>query len=153
MPADSVDSKETKELKDSKLPKVETKANTETKAKAERKNSKSKMSTAIIVEAEAENNITVTVAKKIEEKKEEKKKDGAKEAKEWYWDYDNECWKECDPDEEYEWEYIEDDENAKVEEAKTTVAQQNKVTLQLLLLIYVTCCFSRKAFSSCFSSV
>ena len=89
------------------------------------------MSTAIIVEAEAENNITVTVAKKVEEKKEEKKKDGTKEAKEWYWDYDNECWKECDPDEEYEWEYIEDDENAKVEEAKNTASQQNKVTLKL----------------------
>jgi hypothetical protein len=32
--------------------------------------------------------------------------------KEWYWDYDDNCWKECDPDEYYEWEYIEsDDEN------------------------------------------
>jgi hypothetical protein len=32
--------------------------------------------------------------------------------KEWYWDYEENCWKECDPDEDYEWEYIEsDDEN------------------------------------------
>ena len=35
------------------------------------------------------------------------------EAKEWYWDYDEECWKECDPDEEYEWEYIDDEDNEK----------------------------------------
>ena len=38
------------------------------------------------------------------------------EAKEWYWDYDEGIWKECDPDEEYEWEYIDDEDN---EENKT----------------------------------
>jgi hypothetical protein len=31
--------------------------------------------------------------------------------KEWYWDYDDNCWKECDPDEDYEWEYIESDDD------------------------------------------
>ena len=31
--------------------------------------------------------------------------------KEWYWDYEDNCWKECDPDEDYEWEYIESDDD------------------------------------------
>ena len=79
-------------------------------AKAEKKSSKpSKLSTAIIVEApkDEKNTVTVTVAKK-DTATESKKKDSKKnenategkaldEAKEWYWDYDNNCWKECDP--------------------------------------------------------
>ena len=32
------------------------------------------------------------------------------EAGDWYWDYEENCWRVCDPDEEYEWEYIESDE-------------------------------------------
>ena len=95
-------------------PSVEAKDTKETKTKSDKKNSKaSKVSTAIIVEApkDQENTVTVIVAKK-EEKKEEKKKEGKKkeeqmedtgealdEAKEWYWDYENCCWKECDPGE------------------------------------------------------
>ena len=49
------------------------------------------------------NTVTVTVAKKdtvTETKKKDSKKSEDKaldEAKEWYWDYDNNCWKECDP--------------------------------------------------------
>ena len=78
--------------------------------KAEKKSSKpSKLSTDIKVEApkDQENTVTVTVAKKdtaTETKKKDSKKSeetsGGKaldEAKEWYWDYDNNCWKECDP--------------------------------------------------------
>ena len=81
-----------------------------TDAKADKKSSKpSKLSTAIIVEApkDEKNTVTVTVAKK-DTATEAKKKDSKKnedttegkaldEAKEWYWDYDNNCWKECDP--------------------------------------------------------
>ena len=68
---------------------------------------------AIKVEAATlETEVHVTVSKPkdspAQSKKEEK---GQKEAKEWYWDYDENCWKECDPDEEYEWEYIDDDDN------------------------------------------
>ena len=68
---------------------------------------------AIKVEAATlETEVHVTVSKPkdspVQTKKEEK---GQKEAKEWYWDYDENCWKECDPDEEYEWEYIDDDDN------------------------------------------
>ena len=75
-------------------------------AKADKKSSKpSKASTAIIVEApkDQKNTVTVTVAKKdtvTETKKKDSKKSEDKaldEAKEWYWDYDNNCWKECDP--------------------------------------------------------
>ena len=79
-------------------------------AKAEKKSSKpSKLSTAIIVEApkDEKNTVTVTVAKKdtvAEAKKKDSKKNESAtegkaldEAKEWYWDYDNNCWKECDP--------------------------------------------------------
>ena len=43
---------------------------------------------------------TVTEAKKKDSKKSEDTTGGGKaldEAKEWYWDYDNNCWKECDP--------------------------------------------------------
>ena len=77
--------------------------------KAEKKSSKpSKLSTDIKVEAPKDqvNTVTVTVAKKdtaTETKKKDSKKSeetsGGKldEAKEWYWDYDNNCWKECDP--------------------------------------------------------
>ena len=81
-----------------------------TDAKADKKSSKpSKLSTAIVVEApkDEKNTVTVTVAKK-DTATEAKKKDSKKnedttegkaldEAKEWYWDYDNNCWKECDP--------------------------------------------------------
>ena len=45
------------------------------------------------------------------------------EAREWYWDYDQECWKECDPDEEYEWEYIEDEEEDKNKATNETEIQ------------------------------
>ena len=59
-----------------------------------------------------------TVEARVEKKEAEKERlserekgKGLKEAKEWYWDYEESCWKECDPDEEYEWEYIDDDDN------------------------------------------
>ena len=122
----------------------------ETSQKADKKTSKSsKLSTAITVEApkDQENTVTVTVAKKENEKEKEKavqetkkhsetKDKALDEAKEWYWDYDNECWKECDPNEEYEWEYIESDEenkDAKEEENKASVTLPTKVPLHPFL--------------------
>ena len=36
------------------------------------------------------------------------------EAKEYYWDYEENCWRECDDDEEYEWEYIDSEEEDKL---------------------------------------
>ena len=89
----------------------------------------------------------MTVAKKENEKEKEKAVQDTKkhsetkdkaldEAKEWYWDYDNECWKECDPNEEYEWEYIESDEenkDAKKEENKACVTLPAKVALHPFL--------------------
>ena len=89
--------------------------------------------TEIKVETEDEENaVTVTVAKKIDaetlddeeeecdETEENKTKSGLDEAKEWYWDYENNCWKECDPNEEYEWEYIESDEEKELEKKAST---------------------------------
>lgn len=38
------------------------------------------------------------------------------EAKDWYWDYEECVWKECDPKDEYEWEYMDSEEEKKVEE-------------------------------------
>ena len=87
------------------------------------------------VEAEDEENaVTVTVAKKpdieiVESLDEEKVKEedeqnasksGLDEAKEWYWDYEKNCWKECDPNDEYEWEYIESDEEKELEKKVST---------------------------------
>ena len=80
--------------------------------------------TEIKVETEEDaNEVTVKVAKKDsdtspyeeeEDVKENKASNsGLDEAKEWYWDYDNNCWKECDPNEEYEWEYIDDEDNVR----------------------------------------
>ena len=67
---------------------------------------------AIKVEAATlETEVHVTVSKPKDSPAHKKEEKGQKEAKEWYWDYDENCWKECDPDEEYEWEYIDDDDN------------------------------------------
>merc|ERR1719312_74353 len=59
-------------------------------------------------------------ATEIKEKKESTSKINLDEAKEWYWDYDKNCWKECDPNEEYEWEYIESDEEKELEKKAST---------------------------------
>jgi hypothetical protein len=42
------------------------------------------------------------------------------EAKDWYWDYEECVWKECDPKDEYEWEYMDSEEEKKVEEIVET---------------------------------
>ena len=85
---------------------------------------------AIKVEAATlETEVHVTVSKpkdsSVQTKKDEK---GQKEAKEWYWDYDENCWKECDPDEEYEWEYIDDDDN---NEQQKNTSQDIQATVKL----------------------
>ena len=97
--------------------------------------------TEIKVEIEEDTKVNVKVTKPPEkteesttrkESKEKKSSDskGANEAKEWYWDYDEECWKECDPDEEYEWEYIDDEDEDKNkstnEEIQATVKLSDK---------------------------
>ena len=75
-----------------------------------------------------ETEVHVTVSKPPEPTKREDKEKGLKEAKEWYWDYDENCWKECDPDEEYEWEYIDDDDN---DENKNAASQEIQATVKL----------------------
>ena len=90
------------------------------------------------IKEETQVNVTVTVpqekeepvTKEPEQGKQKKNSGGVNEAREWYWDYDQECWKECDPDEEYEWEYIEDEEEEKNkasnEEIQATVKLSDK---------------------------
>ena len=78
--------------------------------------------------ASLETEVHVTVSKPPEPTKREDKEKGLKEAKEWYWDYDENCWKECDPDEEYEWEYIDDDDN---DENKNAASQEIQATVKL----------------------
>ena len=58
--------------------------------------------------------INVTIPKP-EKHAQKHKSSKPEEAKEWYWDYEENCWKECDPEEEYEWEYIESDEEKEKE--------------------------------------
>ena len=117
-------------LPDSKLPmpKMNTAAN------------KEKKEIKVEIEEDTQVNVTVTVPheKIIPQEKEEpntktsedekqKKNSGVNEAREWYWDYDQECWKECDPDEEYEWEYIEDEE----EDKNKTTNEEIQATVKL----------------------
>ena len=90
------------------------------------------------IKEETHVNVTVTVpqekeehvTKEPEQGKQKKNSGGVNEAREWYWDYDQECWRECDPDEEYEWEYIEDEEEDKNkatnEEIQATVKLNDK---------------------------
>ena len=55
------------------------------------------------------------------------------EAKEWYWDYDDCCWKECEPDEEYEWEYLDsdDDDQKEADKAAEEAGQHQSITLPI----------------------
>ena len=90
------------------------------------------------IKEETHVNVTVTVpqekeehvTKEPEQGKQKKNSGGVNEAREWYWDYDQECWRECDPGEEYEWEYIEDEEEDKNkatnEEIQATVKLNDK---------------------------
>ena len=73
------------------------------------------------VEKETEVNVTV----KMPEKPTGTKPGCPQEAKEFYWDYEESCWKECDPDEEYEWEYIDSEEEKALEE----VADKQKLSV------------------------
>ena len=112
-------------LPDSKLPMP--KLNTPSapaKASKEKKELAPSIPSEIKVEIEEDTKVNVTVTvppekqedpvrKKPAEEKQKKNSTDVNEAREWYWDYDQNCWKECDPDEEYEWEYIEDEEEDK----------------------------------------
>ena len=109
---------------DSKLPMPRvsgtTPATNDHKKEAPKKDNTTKTDIKIKVEEEINVNVTMTklpekieekvpIQKEVQEKKKEDKSENA--AREWYWDYDKNCWQECDPDEEYEWEYIDDDDN------------------------------------------
>ena len=50
------------------------------------------------------------------------------EAKDWYWDYDEQCWKECDPQDEYEWEYMDSEEENKLAEVVEQKKRDETVT-------------------------
>ena len=75
----------------------------------------------VIAEKETEVNVTVTRP----EKPTASKAGCPEEAKEFYWDYEENCWKECDSDEEYEWEYIDSEEEKALEE----VADKQKLSV------------------------
>ena len=108
----SISEDEIKTLEIEATPDLETKSAPRTDIKVE-------------VEEKEQNVVNITVPKQdsthndIDHKPEE--------AKEWYWDYEASCWKECEADEEYEWEYLDSEDEKEIEK----VEEHQSITLPI----------------------